>query len=298
MANPSALDMVDAKASLPTESQVQEDKVAGDQLDAKFAGLTVGDVATDEDSKYRYRMNHEERGYFIIINNKNFQPHTGMGTRSGTDADAASLFTDFKKLGFKVQQFNDRTAIEMMKLMVDVARADHTKCDCFGVAVLSHGDNSVLYGVDNTIDLDSFVAPIKDCKSLVGKPKIFIFQACRGNQLMEGVEVFDAIGSKDDSPQRIPLEADFLYAYSTVPGYFSWRNSSRGSWFVQGLHKMLYHYANKMDKIDFLKLLTRVNYEVAYDFESNASQQHMNKKKQVPSIVSMLTKDLYFTTKQ
>ena len=77
-------------------------------------------------------------------------------------------------------------------------------------------------------------------------------------------------------------------------GYFSWRNSSKGSWFVQALHKMLNEYAFKMD---FLRLLTRVNYEVAYEFESNASAPHMNKKKQIPSIVSMLTKDLYFTEK-
>jgi len=77
-------------------------------------------------------------------------------------------------------------------------------------------------------------------------------------------------------------------------GFFSWRNSSKGSWFVQALHKMIEKYS---DKLDFLKLLTRVNYDVAYDFESNAAQPHMNKKKQVPSIVSMLTKDLYLTPK-
>jgi hypothetical protein len=57
---------------------------------------------------------------------------------------------------------------------------------------------------------------------------------------------------------------------------------------------MLDQYAFKMD---FVKLLTRVNHEVAYGFESNASAAHMNKKKQIPSIVSMLTKDLYFTEK-
>ena len=51
------------------------------------------------------------------------------------------------------------------------------------------------------------------------------------------------------------------------------------------------------DRLDFVSLLTRVNYEVAYEFESNASQAHMTRKKQIPSIVSMLTKDLYLTPK-
>jgi len=50
-------------------------------------------------------------------------------------------------------------------------------------------------------------------------------------------------------------------------------------------------------KLDFVSLLTRVNYEVAYEFESNAAQRHMTNKKQIPSIVSMLTKDLYLAPK-
>jgi len=49
--------------------------------------------------------------------------------------------------------------------------------------------------------------------------------------------------------------------------------------------------------LDFVSLLTRVNHEVAYEFESNAAQRHMTRKKQIPSIVSMLTKEIYLTPK-
>jgi len=86
----------------------------------------------------------------------------------------------------------------------------------------------------------------------------------------------------------------FVYAVCVSLGYFSWRNSAKGSWFIQALHRMLERYGKE---IDFVKLLTRVNYEVAYEFESNAAQAHMTRKKQIPSIVSMLTKDLYLTAK-
>lgn len=41
------------------------------------------------------------------------------------------------------------------------------------------------------------------------------FQACRGSQLDHGVE---ADADTEDKPYRIPAEADFLMAYSTVPG--------------------------------------------------------------------------------
>ena len=55
--------------------------------------------------------------------------------------------------------------------------------------------------------------------------------------------------------------------------------------------------------LDLLHILTRVNYQVAYFFESRVSCEdpdHMilSYKKQMPTIVSMLTKDLYFVPKQ
>ena len=56
---------------------------------------------------------------------------------------------------------------------------DHSDCDCFAVAVLTHGDDGVLYGTDATVSIENFLAPIKNCKSLAGKPKIFIFQVGR-----------------------------------------------------------------------------------------------------------------------
>ena len=65
-------------------------------------------------------------------------------------------------------------AISILVLLA--SKVDHKDCDSFGVAVLTHGDNSILYGVDNIIEVDKFLAPIKSCPTLAGKPKIFIFQ--------------------------------------------------------------------------------------------------------------------------
>ena len=61
-------------------------------------------------------------------------------------------------------------------MLVVASREDHSNHDCFAVAVLSHGDNGILYGVDTTIAIENLIQPIKMCRSLAGKPKIFIFQ--------------------------------------------------------------------------------------------------------------------------
>jgi len=251
---------------------------------------------TEKEKTTRYDMNHKRRGLFIIINNKTFDPLTGMGVRTGTDVDAANLATTFKWLGFDVQLFHDQRAAQMLDVMIKAGQRDHSDYDCFGVAVLSHGEQGILFGTDTTIDIDRLIAPIKMCNTLAGKPKLYFFQACRGTELDHGVMVeSDADPEHPPKVARIPIEADFLYAYSTTPGYFSWRNSSKGSWFVQALCGALNDLA--YTDMDLCRILTRVNYAVAYDYESNASQPHMNRKKQVPSIVSMLTKDLYFVQK-
>jgi caspase 7 len=247
-----------------------------------------------DDVEYVYDMNHRKRGKFIIINNKTFQSQTKMPERSGTDKDAAALYSIFLKFGFDVTLLKDQTTEQMTIIMRDAGRENHSDYDCFGVAVLSHGDEGVIFGVDGIISIDRFVNPIKQCKSLVGKPKIFFFQACRGTDLDCGIES-DAVGETGRPKLMIPLEADCLYAYSTVPGYFSWRNSAKGSWFVQALTQILQR--PESGKMDLVRILTRVNHAVAYQFESNASKPEMNRKKQIPSIVSMLTKDLFLTPK-
>lgn len=77
-------------------------------------------------------------------------------------------------------------------------------------------------------------------------------------------------------------------------GYFAWRNSSRGSWFVQSLVEV---FVENWKRMDLMTMMTRVCRKVAYEFESNATREYMNRKKQVPCITSMLTRDVYFTPK-
>ncbi len=66
-----------------------------------------------------YNMNNRYRGVAIIINNKSFDRKTGMNERTGTDADAANLYTELKALDFEVHQFRNKTCTDMLKVMRD-----------------------------------------------------------------------------------------------------------------------------------------------------------------------------------
>lgn len=238
-----------------------------------------------------YKMDYPEMGVCLIINNKNFKCN-GMTTRTGTDVDAASLRETFTNLKYDVRVKNDLTHEEIKKLLFSASQEDHSKRSSFICVLLSHGEEGVIFGTDGPIDLKLLTGFFRGdcCQSLAGKPKIFIIQACRGSGLDCGIET-DSASEEDMPTQKIPVEADFLYAYSTAPGYYSWRNSKDGSWFIQSLCSMLKQYA---DKLEFMHILIRVNRKVAIEYESYSLDITFHAKKQIPSIVSMFTKELYF----
>nr|XP_033799427.1 caspase-7 isoform X1 [Geotrypetes seraphini] len=245
---------------------------------------------------FQYKMNYKKLGRCVIINNKNFDAQTGMPTRGGTDKDAGDLFQCFCHLGFKVKVYNDYTCDQMQKLLEQAAEENHNDCACFACIFLSHGEEGFIYGTDGPMCIKKLTTMFRGdrCKTLVGKPKLFFIQACRGSEFDEGIQADSANHSleTDASPRhKIPIEADFLFAYSTVPGYYSWRNPGNGSWFVQALCQVLSTYGRQLE---VLQMLTRVNYLVANNFESWSEDSRFCAKKQIPCVVSMLTKELYF----
>ncbi|KAL4679593.1 hypothetical protein H8959_009243 [Pygathrix nigripes] len=180
-----------------------------------------------------------------------------MASRSGTDVDAANLRETFINLKYEVRNKNDLTREEIVELMRNVSKEDHSKRSSFVCVLLSHGEEGIIFGTNGPLDLKKITSFFRGdcCRSLTGKPKLFIIQACRGTELDCGIETDSGV-EDDMACHKIPVEADFLYAYSTAPGYYSWRNSKDGSWFIQSLCAMLKQYA---DKLEFMHILTRVN---------------------------------------
>ncbi|XP_036937521.1 caspase-7 isoform X2 [Acanthopagrus latus] len=247
---------------------------------------------------FQYKMSHQRVGKCIIINNKNFDEKTGMNVRNGTDRDAGELFKCFKSLGFDVFIYNDQTCEKMERLLREASEEDHSDSSCFACILLSHGEEGMIYGTDGAMPIKTMTSMFRGdmCKSLVGKPKLFFIQACRGSEFDDGIQTDsgppnDTLETDANPRHKIPVEADFLFAYSTVPGYYSWRNPGRGSWFVQALCNVLNEFGKQLE---IMQILTRVNYMVATSFESWSEDPRFSEKKQIPCVVSMLTKELYF----
>ncbi|XP_073680179.1 caspase-7-like [Garra rufa] len=211
--------------------------------------------------------------------------------REGCSVDECLLSTTFKSLGFHVQVEKNLSANEMIGALRKVSKENHTDSSCFVCVLMSHGEEGTILGSDERwIPVKTLTSLMTSnlCPSLQNKPKLFFLQACRGLKYDPGVEA-----DSDEAPGEffgisdIP-ESDFLFCYSTVEGYYSWRNPETGSVFIRELCKML-----KDSHLEISQILTRVNHYVSCHFQSNTRDPDTHRKKQMPCFASKLTKDFY-----
>lgn len=254
-------------------------------------------MPTDRNAPY-YNMNHKHRGMAIIFNHEHFDIHS-LKSRTGTNVDSDNLAKVLKGIGFSVTILHNLKSEGVNKYIQQTAEMDHSDHDCLLIAVLTHGELGMLYAKDTHYKPDNlwYYFTADKCPTLAGKPKLFFIQACQGDKLDGGVTMTNRTETDGSSSAsyRIPIHADFLIVYSTVPGFYSWRNTTRGSWFMQALCEEL-RYAGQ-DR-DILTLLTFVCQRVALDYESNTPDMPtMHQQKQVPCITSMLTRLLIFGKK-
>lgn len=245
-----------------------------------------------------YKNHAVPKGFALIINNYEFEPEP----RHGTMEDERAIRLMLEGFGYTVESFQDLTAKQMLKTAKEFARKDHELSHSCIVVVLTHGHLNTLLGTDGSlVDIGQFIRYFQEAPSLIGKPKIFIFQACRGDRRDYGVlhEVSDGalswirkflsdrpvwISDQTKHIEKLPETADVLVASAAPTDYVSIRNKNTGSWFIQTLCKVFSTYAADED---ILRLLTRVNREVS-------AKESATGQKQMPSCVHQLRKDFYF----
>ena len=139
------------------------------------------DITCQVESDCCYPMSQSPRGKAFIINNGNFLPASKMHNlpRRGTDTDAADLQKLFTNLKFETTIYDDATTDEIYNIFHHYAKMDHSKYNGIICAILSHGEEGLIYGTDGTVSIKE-LATIFQVDALHGKPKLFFIQACQG----------------------------------------------------------------------------------------------------------------------
>ncbi|XP_005682287.1 PREDICTED: caspase-14 [Capra hircus] len=212
--------------------------------------------------------------------------------REGSEADLGALERMFQHLGFESTMKRDPTAqqfqeeLEKFQQAID-AREDFVSCAF--VVLMAHGLEGRLKGEDERmVELEDLFQALnnKNCRALRAKPKVYIVQACRGEQRDPGEPVTGGhlVMITEESPETIPTHTDTLHVFSTIEGYIAYRHDQEGSYFIQTLVDV---FINKRGPI--LELLTEVTRRMA---EAEMVQEGEPKKVN-PEIQSTLRKRLY-----
>lgn len=183
---------------------------------ARFARMPVERYAS------QYNMSHGKRGLAIIFNHEHFDIMS-LKSRAGTNVDCEKLRDTLDRLHFEVTVHRDLCYSEIQQQIERLSKADHSDHDCLLISILSHGELGFIYAKDTHYKLESIWAyfTASRCPSLAGKPKLFFIQACQGDQLDGGVVLNRTETDSSDNQSmayKIPVHADFLIAYSTIPG--------------------------------------------------------------------------------
>ncbi|XP_022058609.2 caspase-6 isoform X1 [Acanthochromis polyacanthus] len=290
--------------SVAKDSRPATDRAACTENLTETDAFITSSLALDPTEEYK--MANKRRGLALIFNQERFFWRLGLNDRHGTNTDCANLEKRLLELNFDVRSYENYKQVEVLDKICAAAEEDHSDADCFVLAFLSHGEDDHVYAYDGKISIKDITSLFKGdkCKSLAGKPKIFIIQACRGDKHDVPVTVCDAVDSDlktnevvvdASAVNTLPAGADFIMCYSVAEGYYSHRETINGSWYVQDLCEILREFG---DSLEFTELLTLVNRKVSMRSVLRASDRNAIGKKQVPCFASMLTKKLYFRPKK
>ena len=263
-----------------------------------------------------YNMTARPRGITLIINNASFAHHPKHGQQSprhGSEEDVRQVEALFTALDFSVRTKENLSRLQLLdELDYICAREDHSAYDCFVLWLMSHGKSGEVFCSDgNTIPFQTLDDMFSNCETLSGKPKLFFIQACRGDGEDEGMsnaanttissyelpspnQVDSPIDAVKKSASKVPTHADFLYAFSTVDKYVSYRHEALGSYYVRGLVEA---FRERADYDHLLDILTVVNQKVSNMEANMPSVENKNEIKifkQIPEVKHTLRKKVRF----
>jgi len=197
------------------------------------------------------------KGECLIINQTEGRP--------GSEKDEEELINVWRMMGCNDHIYVKRNSsksdmIESLKAFNKVLMK--TKPDFMVVIILSHGrldkrnHLDLIQGANSEcIAMDKIKRMFVDgrkCPTMVGKPKLFVVQACRGrsSQNMIDTDMSETDGEEevaDEAGVHFATKSWFFVFQSTIKGFASSRNPLEGSIFIQTLCKELQENGTKQD---------------------------------------------------
>jgi hypothetical protein len=254
-----------------------------------------------------YKMNHAKRGVALVINIRSYDPNPNkLQERKWSAKDVENLKHALEYLEFDFKLCQNLTKTQIEQELRRQASIDHSQSDCFLCVVMSHGNEDKIVANDSKdISFKELMAPIKLCPSLMNKPKLFFFQACRGGNEMKrpdsgevtsgeqhtdrarpSVIKTDAQSSTPNEKTLFTAESDLLVYNATLPKHYAFGTEKDGTFFIKNVCKVLNDaYKELPHNMPLSKMILSINKSVR---DSGI---------QLADPINHLMADVYFTPK-
>ena len=244
---------------------------------------TIGTLDSEQ-----YPMVRNKDGFIgvgMLIINKDYINLGGKSTRLGAQQDMNMMKEVFTDIGLFIDDslvlINESGCNLLRKIenILEYLSQLLEDTSCIFVVISSHGNEDSICCVDNSqISIINQLIPLfknDRCKPLLGKPKVFLIQTCRGHIFDQEVTA-DHI---DDNPfwqkqlrNVSTIETDIVLGNACVYAYSALRDVEKGSWFIQAFKQAYFRMKNR-DFCDIYSILTLTNHLMVSEFEHKSRKQ-------------------------
>ena len=248
--------------------------------------------------KFELEKHKIQKGFGLVVVNKEFCVSSEFENLASADADKKNIDEFCKSANIETVSntslpTHDLRANEMELLFNTISEQDFSSYDAFICFISSHGSSEGICGIDGkAIPTDKILQPFKNCASLVGKPKLFFIDSCRGKKEDTGVRQNKVVADYAH-PIIHPFEADILVAFSTVDRYVSHGEEKLGSEFITKLTEVFKKHAHNMNLTDMLTIVSKKVSEENVQLVDDKSVPPIEYK-QMPCFSSTLREAVFF----
>ncbi|ETN64648.1 hypothetical protein AND_003603 [Anopheles darlingi] len=210
-----------------------------------------------------------KKAYAVVLHQHKFK--NAEQNREGSEKDMDKINSFFENYRIDKKIHVNKTAADVRYVMDNIARQNFSNYSCLIIIIMSHGlmnDQIAAFDGETYGFEEDIVEKCTSNRTLDGKPKLFIVQACRGDSTMT-----------TDSKKTQSKKSDVLTFQSTYKGFVALRDTQKGTFFIQNFFDLLDEHRGK-DISLINKHLNRV-------FSQKGITQN-------PTMTSTLARDLIF----
>ncbi|XP_051856848.1 caspase-14-like [Antechinus flavipes] len=232
-----------------------------------------------------YKMDQSRKAFVMCVKDG----------RPGAEKDLNLITNWLKKCKFEYISCIDPNEAELTKELRnfrDGINGIKDGVSCCLVTLMAHGGEGFIKTIlGERVNLSDIFEMFnnENCPSLQEKPKIFVIQACRGDQRDGGVVLADDEPMDLDysEKKRLPTFSDYYIIYPTQKDHVALRHPINGSVMIQAINEVFEQHGMKWHIADFF---TQVNNRVVH------TDYYMDKNpiKVVLVMESTLTKAVFF----